>query len=71
MGFLYTPLPFWVAVGGWIATAIVVALALWKNPFKRLQDGTLQALLAHSTDTATMIASQTCWSSRCSTGDSR
>lgn len=42
MGFLYTPLPFWVAVGGWIATAIVVALALWKNPFKRLQDSTLQ-----------------------------
>ncbi len=42
MGFLYTPLPFWIAVGGWIVTAIVVALALWKNPFKRLQDGTLQ-----------------------------
>ncbi|MGF6774599.1 putative membrane protein [Paraburkholderia sp. GAS199] len=42
MGFLYTPLPFWVAVSGWTATAIVVALALWKNPFKRLQDGTLQ-----------------------------
>ncbi|WP_018420044.1 MULTISPECIES: energy-coupling factor ABC transporter permease [Paraburkholderia] len=42
MGFLYTPLPFWVAVGGWIATAMVIALALWKKPFKRLQDGTLQ-----------------------------
>ncbi|MDE1182700.1 energy-coupling factor ABC transporter permease [Paraburkholderia sp.] len=42
MGFLYTPLPFWVAVGGWIATAIVLALALWKSPFKRLQDATLQ-----------------------------
>ncbi|CAG4907719.1 energy-coupling factor ABC transporter permease [Paraburkholderia gardini] len=42
MGFLYTPLPFWVAVGGWIATAGLLALALWKNPFKRLQDATLQ-----------------------------
>jgi uncharacterized membrane protein len=42
MGFLYTPLPFWVAVGGWIATAMLLALALWKNPFKRLQDATLQ-----------------------------
>ncbi|MGF6601119.1 putative membrane protein [Paraburkholderia sp. GAS448] len=42
MGFLYTPLPLWVAVGGWIATAMLLALALWKNPFKRLQDATLQ-----------------------------
>ena len=42
MGFLYTPLPLWVAVGGWIATAVLLALALWKNPFKRLQDATLQ-----------------------------
>ena len=42
MGFLYTPLPLWVAVGGWIATALLLALALWKNPFKRLQDATLQ-----------------------------
>lgn len=42
MGFLYTPLPFWVAVGGWIAAVGLLALALWRNPFKRLQDGTLQ-----------------------------
>src|SRR5580693_238258 len=42
MGFLYTPLPLWVAFGGWVATALLLALALWKNPFKRLQDATLQ-----------------------------
>ncbi len=42
MGFLYTPLPFWVAVGGWIAAAGLLALALWRNPFRRLQDATLQ-----------------------------
>ena len=42
MGFLYTPLPFWVAVGGWIAAVAVLALALWKNPFKRLQEPVLQ-----------------------------
>jgi len=42
MGFLYTPLPLWVAVGGWIAAAGLLALALWRNPFKRLQDATLQ-----------------------------
>ncbi|MGA7817776.1 hypothetical protein [Caballeronia sp.] len=42
MGFFYTPLPLWLAVGGWIVTAAVLALALWKNPFRRIQDGTLQ-----------------------------
>lgn len=42
MGFLYTPLPFWVAVGGWIAAVALLALALWRSPFKRLQDATLQ-----------------------------
>jgi uncharacterized membrane protein len=42
MGFFYTPLPLWLAMGGWIVTAGVLALAIWKNPFRRLQDGTLQ-----------------------------
>ncbi len=42
MGFFYTPLPLWLAAGGLIVTAAVIALALWKNPFRRLQDGTLQ-----------------------------
>ncbi|QGZ61070.1 energy-coupling factor ABC transporter permease [Paraburkholderia acidisoli] len=42
MGFLYTPLPFWVAVGAWLVTVGVLAFAFWKNPFKRLQDATLQ-----------------------------
>jgi uncharacterized membrane protein len=42
MGFLYTPLPLWVAVGGWIAAVALLALALLKNPFKRLQDSVLQ-----------------------------
>lgn len=42
MGFFYTPLPLWLAAGGWIVTAAAIALALWRNPFRRLQDGTLQ-----------------------------
>ena len=42
MGFFYTPLPLWLAIGGWIVTAGVLALAIWNNPFRRLQDGTLQ-----------------------------
>jgi len=42
MGFLYTPLPLWVAVGGWIAAVALLALAFWKNPFRRLQEPVLQ-----------------------------
>jgi uncharacterized membrane protein len=42
MSFFYTPLPLWLAVGGWIVTVVVLALACWKKPLRRLQDGTLQ-----------------------------
>ncbi|MEA3117558.1 MAG: hypothetical protein QOI13_828, partial [Paraburkholderia sp.] len=42
MGFLYTPLPLWVAVGAWAGAALLLALALARKPFKRLQDATLQ-----------------------------
>lgn len=42
MGFLFTPLPLWAAIGAWIVTVGLLAFALWKNPFKRLQDATLQ-----------------------------
>lgn len=42
MGFFFTPLPLWVAVGGWLASTLLLVLALWTNPFKRLQDAMLQ-----------------------------
>jgi uncharacterized membrane protein len=42
MGFLYTPLPLWLAVGAWVTAAGLVAFALSRRPFRRLQDGTLQ-----------------------------
>lgn len=42
MGFLYTPLPQWVAVGAWVAAVVLLALALACKPFRRLQDATLQ-----------------------------
>lgn len=42
MGFLFTPLPFWVAVGAWITAAGLLALALARSPFRRLHDATLQ-----------------------------
>ncbi|BBU27812.1 hypothetical protein BTHE68_15460 [Burkholderia sp. THE68] len=42
MGFFYTPLPLWLTVGGWIAAAGLLTLALLQRPFARLQDATLQ-----------------------------
>ncbi|WJF91565.1 energy-coupling factor ABC transporter permease [Paraburkholderia bonniea] len=42
MGFLYTPLPLWVAFGSWAIAAGLLLLAGWKNPFQRLRDTTLQ-----------------------------
>jgi len=42
MGFLYTPFPMWVAVGGWLVAVGLLAFALSRNPFKRLLDATLQ-----------------------------
>lgn len=42
MGFLYTPLPLWVAVGAWVTAAGLLVLALMRRPFRRLQDATLQ-----------------------------
>jgi uncharacterized membrane protein len=42
MGFFYTPLPLWLAIGGWVAAAGLLALAFVRSPFQRLQDATLQ-----------------------------
>jgi uncharacterized membrane protein len=42
MGFFYTPLPLWLASGGWIVAAVLLALAFMQRPFRRLQDATLQ-----------------------------
>jgi len=42
MGFLYTPLPLWIVICGWVVALGLLLLALWKNPFRRLQDATLQ-----------------------------
>jgi uncharacterized membrane protein len=42
MGFFYTPLPLWVSVGALVAAAGLLALAVARRPFKRLQDATLQ-----------------------------
>jgi uncharacterized membrane protein len=42
MGFFYTPLPLWLAAGGCIVAVGLLALAFLQQPFKRLQDGTLQ-----------------------------
>lgn len=44
MGFLYSPLPFWVAVAGWVAALGVVAVAARGRPFAKLGTDALQHL---------------------------
>ncbi|CAG9227158.1 energy-coupling factor ABC transporter permease [Burkholderia gladioli] len=61
MGFLYTPLPLWVAVGGWIAAAAALALASWKRPFSRLKDPTLQHVWCALIATITVLWASNAW----------
>ncbi|PPB83128.1 putative membrane protein [Mycetohabitans endofungorum] len=44
MGFLYTSLPLWLAIGGNLAAVALLVPAAWKKPFARLHDDTLQHL---------------------------
>ncbi len=61
MGFLYTPLPFWIAVGGWIAAVGLLVLALWKRPIGRLQDATLQHVWLALVTTITVLWASNAW----------
>lgn len=61
MGFLYTPLPFWIAVGGWVAAVGLLVLALWKRPFGRLQDATLQHVWLALVTTITVLWASNAW----------
>ena len=61
MGFLFTPLPLWVGVGGWIAAAILLALAIWKRPFVRLQDATLQHVWLALVTAITVLWASNAW----------
>ncbi len=61
MGFLYTPLPLWLAVGGWIAAVATLALALWKRPFDRLKDPTLQHVWCALIATIAVLWASNAW----------
>ncbi|MBN3816696.1 hypothetical protein G3N57_08760 [Paraburkholderia sp. Se-20369] len=61
MGFLFTPLPLWVGVGGWIAAAVLLALAIWKRPFVRLQDATLQHVWLALVTAITVLWASNAW----------
>ncbi|KAF1052688.1 MAG: hypothetical protein GAK41_00996 [Burkholderia gladioli] len=61
MGFLYTPLPLWIAAGSWIAAGVLLALALWKRPFNRLKDPTLQHVWCALIATITVLWASNAW----------
>lgn len=61
MGFLFTPLPLWVGIGGWIAAAALLALAIWKGPFVRLQDATLQHVWLALITAITVLWASNAW----------
>ncbi|KVV58545.1 hypothetical protein WT27_21640 [Burkholderia territorii] len=61
MGFLFTPLPLWVGVGGWIAAVALLALALWNRPFVRLHDATLQHVWLALVTAITVLWASNAW----------
>jgi uncharacterized membrane protein len=61
MGFFYTPLPLWVVAGGWIAAALLLVLAIWKRPFVRLQDATLQHVWLSLITAITVLWASNAW----------
>ncbi len=61
MGFLFTPLPLWVGIGGWIAAVALLALAIWNRPFVRLQDATLQHVWLALVTAITVLWASNAW----------
>jgi len=61
MGFLYSPLPLWVAIGGWIvALAVLVAIG-WKKPFLKLNTDPLQHLWLSTVVTLSVLWTFDIW----------
>lgn len=44
MGFLYSPLPLWLAIGGWIVAVGALVGVGWRKPFLKLNTDALQHL---------------------------
>lgn len=44
MGFLYSTLPFWVSIGGWIVALGALAAVVWRKPFSKLDTDAVQHL---------------------------
>ncbi|KAG0165429.1 hypothetical protein DFQ30_008476 [Apophysomyces sp. BC1015] len=61
MGFLYTPLPLWLTMGGSLAAAVLLVLAAWKKPFARLRDDTLQHLWLGMTVSIAVMWTTNAW----------
>jgi len=61
MGFLYSPLSLWVALGGWLAAAAVLGWVLWKKPFLKLNTDGLQHLWLSTVVTLSVLWAFDLW----------
>lgn len=61
MGFLYTSLPLWLAIGGNLAAVALLALAARKQSFARLHDDTLQHLWLGMTVAIAVMWAMNAW----------
>lgn len=61
MGFLYSPLPLWVALGGWIVAAMALGWVLWRKPFLKLNTDGLQHLWLSTVVTLSVLWAFDLW----------
>ncbi|MGI4855439.1 MAG: energy-coupling factor ABC transporter permease [Janthinobacterium lividum] len=61
MGFLYSPLPFWVAIAGWVVALGVVGVAARGKPFAKLSTDALQHLWLSSVVTLAVLWAFDIW----------
>lgn len=61
MGFLYSPLPLWVAIGGWIVALATLAAVGWRKPFLKLNTDPLQHLWLSTVVTLSVLWTFDIW----------